>query len=91
MRYAVSDTAEHGDYSAGSRVITEDTMGEMKQLLTEIQDGTYARKWIAENENGRSWFDEQRRIQSQHPIEQVGAQLREMMPFLDPVTIRPGE
>jgi ketol-acid reductoisomerase len=91
MRYSVSDTAEHGDYSAGSRVITEDTLGEMKLLLNEIQDGSYAQKWIEENENGRPWFDAQRRQQADHPIEKVGAELRKMMPFLDPVTVRPGE
>jgi ketol-acid reductoisomerase len=91
MRYSVSDTAEHGDYTAGSRVITEETQGEMKQILNEIQDGSYARKWIEENENGRTWFDAQRRQQADHPIEKVGAELREMMPFLDPVTVKPGD
>lgn len=91
MRYSVSDTAEHGDYTGGDRIITEDTLGEMKQMLTEIQDGTYAQKWIDENENGRPWFNEERRKQQEHPIEKVGAELREMMPFLDPVSIKPGE
>ncbi len=91
MRYSVSDTAEHGDYTGGARIVTEDTLGEMKQMLTEIQDGTYAQKWIKENEDGRPWFNEERRKQQEHPIEQVGAELREMMPFLDPVTIKPGE
>ncbi len=60
-------------------------------MLTEIQDGTYAQKWIKENEDGRPWFNEERRKQQEHPIEKVGAELREMMPFLDPVTIKPGE
>ncbi len=91
MRYSVSDTAEHGDYTGGARIVTEDTLGEMKQMLTEIQDGTYAQKWIKENEDGRPWFNEERRRQQEHPIEKVGAELREMMPFLDPVTIKPGE
>ncbi len=91
MRYSVSDTAEHGDYTGGARIITEDTLGEMKQMLTEIQDGTYAKMWIEENENGRPWFNEERRRRQEHPIEKVGAELREMMPFLDPVTIKPGE
>ncbi len=91
MRYSVSDTAEHGDYTAGPRIITEETQGEMRKILDEIQDGTYAKKWIAENEAGRPWFNEQRRKEQEHPIEQVGAKLREMMPFLDPVTIKPGD
>lgn len=89
MRYSVSDTAEHGDYTAGPRLITEDTMGEMKQMLTEIQDGTYANKWIEENNQGRPWFNKQRRNEQDLLIEKVGANLREMMPFLDPVTIKP--
>jgi len=91
MRYSVSDTAEHGDYTAGPRLITEDTMGEMKQMLTEIQDGTYANKWIEENKQGRPWFNKQRRNEQDLLIEEVGANLREMMPFLDPVTIKPGQ
>jgi ketol-acid reductoisomerase len=91
MRYSVSDTAEHGDYTGGPRLITEETLGEMKQMLSEIQDGTYARKWIAENEAGRPWFNEVRRREQQQPIETVGAELRAMMPFLNPVTIKPGE
>ena len=91
MRYSVSDTAEHGDYTGGARIVTEDTLGEMKQMLTEIQDGTYAQKWIDENEDGRPWFNEERQRQQEHPIEKVGAELREMMPFLDPITIKPGE
>jgi ketol-acid reductoisomerase len=91
MRYSVSDTAEHGDYTGGPRIITEETLGEMKKMLGEIQDGTYARKWIAENEGGRRWFNEVRRREQEQPIEKVGAELRAMMPFLNPVTIRPGE
>src|SRR5258706_515718 len=91
MRYSISDTAEHGDYTGGPRIITEETMGEMKRMLGEIQDGTYARKWIAENENGRPWFNETRRKEQDQPIEKVGAELRGMMPFLNPVTVRPDE
>jgi ketol-acid reductoisomerase len=91
MRYSVSDTAEHGDYSAGSRLITEETKHEMSQILKEIQDGTYAENWINENKNGRPWFNEQRRLGQDHLIEKVGSELREMMPFVDPVTIKPGE
>jgi ketol-acid reductoisomerase len=91
MRYSVSDTAEHGDYTGGPRLITEETLGEMKKMLSEIQDGTYAKKWIAENEQGRPWFNETRRREQDQPIEKVGAQLRAMMPFLNPVTVRPDE
>jgi ketol-acid reductoisomerase len=91
MRYSVSDTAEHGDYSAGSRLVTEETIGEMQQILADIKDGTYAKGWIDENEAGRPWFNEQRRRGQEHTIEKVGAELRDMMPFLDPVTVKPGE
>lgn len=91
MRYSVSDTAEHGDYTGGPRVITEETYGEMHKMLTDIQDGTYAKKWIEENEQGRPWFNEKRQEERNHPIEQVGAELRAMMPFLNPVTIKPGD
>jgi len=91
MRYSVSDTAEHGDYVAGPRLITEETKFEMSQMLKEIQDGTYAKNWIDENKNGRPWFNQQRRLEQDHLIEEVGAQLRQMMPFVNPVTIKPGE
>jgi ketol-acid reductoisomerase len=91
MRYSVSDTAEHGDYSAGSRLVNEETLGEMQRILTDIKNGSYAKGWIDENEAGRPWFNEQRRQGQEHMIEKVGADLREMMPFLDPVTIKPGE
>ena len=91
MRYSVSDTAEHGDYTGGPRIITEETLGEMKKMLSEIQDGTYARKWIEENEKGRPWFNKMRKREQEQPIEKVGAELRAMMPFLNPVTVRPDE
>ncbi|MGH9337193.1 MAG: ketol-acid reductoisomerase, partial [Vicinamibacteria bacterium] len=91
MRYSVSDTAEHGDYTGGPRVITEETRREMRKILDEIRNGTYARNWIQENEKGRPWFDEKRAFEQKHAIERVGAELREMMPFLDPVTVKPGE
>jgi ketol-acid reductoisomerase len=91
MRYSVSDTAEHGDYTAGPRIITEETQGAMQKILDDIQDGTYARQWIDENKKGRPWFNEKRRTEQEHPIEKVGAELRQMMPFLNPVTIKPGE
>lgn len=91
MRYSVSDTAEHGDYTGGPRVVTDDTRAAMKQMLGEIQDGTYARTWIEENERGRPWFNARRRGEQEQLIETVGARLRQMMPFLDPVTVKPGE
>ncbi len=82
MWYSVSDTAEHGGYAGGDRLITEDTKGEMKQMLDEIQSGRYAEQWIAENRNGRPWFNQKRREEQALLIEKVGAELREMMPFL---------
>lgn len=91
MRYSVSDTAEHGDYTAGPQIVNEETKHVMYQLLKDIQDGTYANSWIQENKNGRPWFNEQRRKGQEHLIEKVGANLREMMPFINPVTIKPGE
>ncbi len=91
MRYSVSDTAEDGDYTAGPKIVSEETKHVMYQILQDIQDGSYARNWIEENEKGRPWFNEQRRLQQDHLIEQVGSQLRQMMPFIDPVTIRPGD
>ena len=88
MRYSVSDTAEHGDYTGGPRIITDQTRQVMRQILKEIQDGTYARNWIAENESGREWFEATRQREQEHQIEQVGARLRSMMTFLDPVSIK---
>src|SRR5690242_18835140 len=89
MRYSVSDTAEYGDYTAGPRIVTEATRAEMKKMLAEIQDGTYARNWIGENEKGRPWFNATRSSEQTQTLEQVGSRLRAMMPFLNPVTIRP--
>ena len=91
MRYSVSDTAEHGDYTGGARVVTAETRKEMKRILDEIRNGTYARNWIEENEKGRPWFEGKRASEQEHLIERVGAELRAMMPFLDPVTVKPGE
>src|SRR3954463_4079211 len=89
MRYSVSDTAERGDYTAGPRIITDETRKEMKRILAEIQDGTFAKAWIAEHEAGRPNFNATRIREQDQPLEQVGAKLRSMMPFLDPVTVRP--
>jgi ketol-acid reductoisomerase len=82
MRYSVSDTAEYGDYSRGPRVIDEHVRETMKQILKEVQDGTFAKQWIAENEAGRPNFKKMREDEANHPIEAVGKQLREMMSFL---------
>jgi ketol-acid reductoisomerase len=87
MRYSISDTAEHGDYTGGPRLVTAETKAEMKKMLEEIRSGKYAAGWIRENETGRHWFEAQRRIERTHPVEQVGAGLRELMPFLKPVRI----
>jgi ketol-acid reductoisomerase len=83
MRYSISDTAEHGDYHAGPRVITDETRKAMKKLLADIQDGTYAREWILENQAGRPSFNLIRKREQNSLIEQVGRKLRAMMPWLD--------
>ncbi len=83
MRYSISDTAEYGDYRPGRRMITEDTRKEMKKVLREIQDGTFASEWISENRAGRrAKFLATRRMEAAHPVEIVGAQLRKMMSWL---------
>ena len=88
MRYSVSDTAEHGDYSGGPRIVTDATRKEMKKMLEEIRSGEYARKWIAEHEAGRPWFNKQREAEAGHLIEEVGGRLRALMPFLRPVKMQ---
>ena len=90
MRYSVSDTAEYGDYVSGPRVVDAHTRATMRQILDEIRSGAFARRWIDENERGREAFEAMRRRERDHVIEKVGAELRGMMPFLDPVTIEPG-
>ena len=82
MRYSVSDTAEYGDYSRGPRVIDDYVREEMEQILCEIQDGTFAREWILENQAGRPVFNAARRHEAEHEIEEVGKKLRAMMPWL---------
>jgi ketol-acid reductoisomerase len=89
MRYSVSDTAEHGDYTGGPRLVTEETRREMQKMLKEIQEGAYAKKWISENETGRPWFNAQRKAERSQLLEEVGAKLRVMMPFLDAVEVTP--
>jgi len=79
MRYSVSDTAEYGDYHAGNKVITEESKKAMKQLLSDIQDGTFAKEWINENKTGRPNFTKQREEAQNTQLEKVGAELRKMM------------
>jgi ketol-acid reductoisomerase len=82
MRYSVSDTAEYGDLTRGPRVIDDLVREEMIQILAEIQDGTFARDWILENQAGRPVYNSLKRMDEEHLIEEVGAELREMMPWL---------
>ena len=89
MRYSVSDTAEYGDYVAGPRIVTEETRDAMKKLLKEIQNGSFASRWILENMAGRPSFQAMRRANSQHQIEQVGSELRAMMPWLNAPNKKP--
>ncbi len=89
MRYSISDTAEFGDYVSGPRIIDQRARDEMRRILREIQDGTFATRWILENQAGRPSFNAMRKSNAQHQIEQVGADLRAMMPWLKPVDKRP--
>ena len=83
MRHSISDTAEFGDYEIGKRLITEDTRNEMRKVLGEIQDGTFARNWIMENNVGRQHFNAERRIHASHQLEEVGEDLRKMYSWSD--------
>lgn len=82
MRYSISDTAQWGDFTAGPRIVTEQTKQEMKNLLHEIQTGQFAKGWILENQANRPVFNAINRSENEHPLEVVGRQLREMMPFI---------
>jgi ketol-acid reductoisomerase len=82
MRYSVSDTAQYGDMTVGKRIINKETRKEMKKVLSEIQSGEFARKWILENQANRPTFNAMARMESEHLIEKVGAGLRQMMPWL---------
>ncbi len=79
MRYSISDTAEYGDYTTGKRIITQETRNEMKQVLSEIQDGSFARNWILENQANRPYFNAKRRMEQESQVEVVGKELRKMM------------
>jgi ketol-acid reductoisomerase len=83
MRYSISDTAEYGDYTRGPRVITEETREEMRRILDEIRNGSFAREWLDENRAGRPNFDRLRHQDREHPVEQVGRRLRAMMPWAE--------
>ncbi len=88
MRYSVSDTAEYGDYTRGPRVVSDGTKAEMKKILGEIQNGTFAREWILENQANRAGFLAMRNRDAEHQIEEVGARLRAMMAWIQPPRMR---
>ena len=90
MRHSISDTAEWGDYVAGPRIVTADTKKAMQGLLKDIQDGSFAKRFIADQHNGRKEFEAFRQQDRNHPIEKVGGELRAAMPFLDPVKVENG-
>ncbi len=90
MRFSVSDTAEYGDYVSGPRIV-EGAKATMRDVLSEIQNGSFASRWIRENETGRHEFERLRAQDRDHQIEQVGAELRAQMPFLNPVVVHAGE
>lgn len=81
MRYSVSDTAEYGDYVTGKRIVTDETRKEMKKILAEIQNGTFAKNWIVENMSNRAFFNAEKEIQKNHPVEEIGAEIRSFMPW----------
>lgn len=83
MRYSISDTAEYGDYTVGPRIVTDETKKEMKKVLKEIQNGDFATRWIAENHNGRAFFNATRAMEADHELEKVGAELRKMYSWND--------
>ncbi|MGE0385042.1 MAG: ketol-acid reductoisomerase [Gammaproteobacteria bacterium] len=82
MRYSISNTAEYGDFTRGPRIVTDETKKAMKEILREIQTGQFAREWMLENRAGLPVMQAQRRLSAQHPIEQVGGRLRDMMPWI---------
>ena len=82
MRYSISNTAEYGDYTRGPRIITDETRAEMKRILADIQSGRFARDWVAECQAGQPSFKAMRRMSAEHPIEEIGAKLRGMMPWI---------
>jgi ketol-acid reductoisomerase len=91
MRYSVSDTAEYGDYVAGPRIVDHRARAVMRELLADIRDGSFARRWIEESDSGGASFARRRQEEAVHEIERVGRDLRRMMPFVGPKEIIPGE
>jgi ketol-acid reductoisomerase len=87
MRYSISNTAEYGDYTRGPRIINEQTRAEMRKILQEIRSGQFAREWILENQAGRPGFSAVRRLEREHPVEQVGKRLRSLMTWIDAKTV----
>ena len=88
MRHSISDTAEYGDFSRGSRIITDDTKKEMKKVLEEIQSGAFAREWMSQAREGAPFLNQKREEASKHQLENIGKDLREMMPFLNAKDIK---
>ena len=82
MRYSISDTAEYGDYVSGNRIITDETKKEMTRILTEIQDGTFARNWLVENQVKRPFFNAKRKMGADSLLESTGKRLRGLMSWL---------
>jgi ketol-acid reductoisomerase len=82
MRYSISNTAEYGDITTGPRIITDETKAEMKRVLADIQSGRFARDWMLENKVNQASFKAMRKKMSEHPIEEIGAKLRGMMPWI---------
>jgi ketol-acid reductoisomerase len=82
MRYSVSDTAEYGDYTRGPRIIDDLVKDRMRQILAEVQTGSFAREWILENQAGRPVYNALKKMDAEHQIEIVGKKLRSMMPWL---------
>ena len=91
MRFSVSDTAEYGDYVSGPRVVDDHVRATLRRILAAIQDGSFARRWVAENESGRAEFERLRAQDRDHPIERVGAELRRQMSWLDAVEVHEGQ
>src|SRR6267378_3877418 len=83
MRYSISDTAEYGDYTRGPKIVTQEVRAAMQRILADIQSGSFAREWIAESRSGGRRFDALRKAGAEHPIEQIGAKLRAMMPWTE--------
>ena len=87
MRYSISDTAEFGDYVSGPRVINDSSKQAMRDILKDIQDGTFAKRFLDDQNSGKKEFNAFREAEAKHPIEIVGKKLRASMPFLDPITV----